>query len=67
MLEKDPQNRPSPGELLSHKLFGNLDMKESVTETAETNSMVKMNQIHQSLQPKSMTALKALSSFSPKV
>lgn len=66
MLEKDPQNRPSPAELLSTKIFGGLDTKESVAETAGTDSPLKMNTVNKSLEPKCLTALKALGTLSPK-
>ena len=45
MLEKDPRKRPSPVELLSTKLFGGLEQKDSATETTDTESALKMNAV----------------------
>lgn len=66
MLEKDPKKRPSPAELLTAKVFGGFENKESASETVDTITAMRMNQMHKSIQPKSLTALKALGSLSPK-
>lgn len=64
MLDKDPKKRPSPAELLTHKLFGG-EMKETVSQTAD-NESTQMNKINKSINPKSLTALKVSGIGSPK-
>lgn len=66
MLEKDPQKRPSPSELLSHKLFGGMDLKDSATQNTEHGSN-PIIQINKSIEPKKLTELKNLGVTSPKV
>lgn len=66
MLDKDPKKRPSPAELLTHKLFGGGDLRETVTQTTD-NESIQMNKINKSIEPKSLTALKGLGIASPKI
>lgn len=66
MLDKNPKNRPSPAELLTHKLFGGGENKETITQTAESDS-IQMNKINKSIEPKSLMGLRGLAMASPKV
>ena len=53
MLDKDPKKRPSPAELLTHKLFGGSDLKETVTQNTDNDS-ITMNKINKSIEPKKL-------------
>ena len=64
MLDKDPKKRPSPAELLTHKLLGG-ELKDTVSQTAD-NESTQMNKINKSISPKSMTTLKVSGITSPK-
>lgn len=59
MLLKNPQGRPSPTDVLSHKLFEGFDLKETATETADTGSLTKMNKVYKTLYPKSIANISA--------
>lgn len=66
MLDKDPKKRPSPAELLTHRLFAGSDLKETVTQNTDHDS-ITMNKINKSIEPKKLTELKSLGVTSPKV
>lgn len=59
MLEINPEKRPSPEELLAHKLFSEEEMKETATETTDSHSARYMNPLYKSVKPKSLAGLKA--------